>query len=115
MPSTTTYNFGDVVLVPFPFTNQQNGKQRPAVIISSAAYQRSKPDVIVMAITSQLRPSQSLGEHALRDWQQAGLLKPSLLKPVITSLEQGLIIKTMGQLGAHDLTALRLNLKAIIG
>jgi mRNA interferase MazF len=45
------YEFGDVVLVPFPFTNQVTTNQRPAVIVSAAAYNRTKPDVVVMAIT----------------------------------------------------------------
>jgi mRNA interferase MazF len=31
----TGYNFGDVLLVPFPFTDQTDTKQRPAVVISS--------------------------------------------------------------------------------
>jgi mRNA interferase MazF len=30
----TPFNFGDVVLVRFPFTNQAAFKQRPAVVIS---------------------------------------------------------------------------------
>ena len=55
MPSTTNYNFGDVVLVGFPFTNLQTVKKRPAVVISSKAYQQNRPDVILMAITRQLR------------------------------------------------------------
>jgi mRNA interferase MazF len=48
------FEFGDVVLVPFPFTNQIESKKRPAVIVSSHAYNSVKPDVVVMAITSQL-------------------------------------------------------------
>ena len=75
--------FGDVVLVPFPFTSQVASKQRPAVIISSRAYNLERPDLIIMAITSQLRPTPLLGEVWLRQWQSAGLLKPSAVKPVI--------------------------------
>ena len=45
------YEFGDVVLVPFPFTNQAAFKKRPASIVSSRAYNVAKPDVIIMAIT----------------------------------------------------------------
>ena len=41
MPNTTTFEFGDVVLVPFPFTKQSTSKKRPAVIVSSAAYTRN--------------------------------------------------------------------------
>ena len=29
------YSFGDVVLVPFPFTDQSGSKKRPAVVIST--------------------------------------------------------------------------------
>ena len=51
------FEFGDVVLVPFPFTNQTASKRRPAVIVSCRAYNEAKLDVVVMAITSQLGKS----------------------------------------------------------
>jgi mRNA interferase MazF len=51
----TDYDFGDIILVSFPFTDQTATKRRPAVIISSAAYNRQRPDLIIMAITSRLR------------------------------------------------------------
>lgn len=38
-------DFGDVVLVPFPFTSQAASKQRPAVIVSSRAYNLERPDL----------------------------------------------------------------------
>jgi mRNA interferase MazF len=41
------YEFGDVVLVPFPFTSQTASKKRPAVIVSNRAYNRSRLDVVV--------------------------------------------------------------------
>jgi mRNA interferase MazF len=56
------YEFGDVVLVRFPFTNQAAFKQRPACIVSSRAYNAAKPDVIIMAITSQVRTPSTLGK-----------------------------------------------------
>ena len=50
-----SFEFGDVVLVPFPFTNQAASKKRPAVVVSSHAYNTARLDVVVMAITSQVR------------------------------------------------------------
>jgi mRNA interferase MazF len=40
----TSCNFGDVVLVAFPFTNLQATKQRPAVVISTTDYQQNRPN-----------------------------------------------------------------------
>jgi mRNA interferase MazF len=78
MPNTTAYSFGDVVLVPFPFTDQTASKKRPAVVVSTDAYHQRRPDVIVMAVTSQiLRPAGTLGEVLISDWQGAGLPKAS--------------------------------------
>ncbi|MEZ2229620.1 MAG: type II toxin-antitoxin system PemK/MazF family toxin [Microcoleus sp.] len=48
----TSYNFGDVVLVPFPFTDQTTNKKRPAVVISSDVYNAEYLDRILMGIIS---------------------------------------------------------------
>jgi mRNA interferase MazF len=109
------FEFGDVILVPFPFTSQAASKQRPAVVVSSRAYSRERPDLVMMAITSQLRPTSALGEVWLRQWQGAGLLKPSAVKPVIATLEQGLVIRQLGVLDAADQGALRAAIRQIIG
>ncbi len=41
-----TYSFGDVLLVPFPFTDQSTVKKRPAIVISSTLYNRQHIDLI---------------------------------------------------------------------
>ena len=115
MRSMTIYNFGNVVLVGFPFTNLQTTKKRPAVIISNANYQNNRPDVILMAITSQIHASLPTGEALLNDWQCAGLVKPSVLKPLIATIEQDRIVKTMGQLSATDQHSLKKVIQNILG
>jgi mRNA interferase MazF len=69
------YEFGDVFLVRFPFTNQVAFKQRPAVVISNRAYNSTRPDAVIMAITSQLHSPSSLGEVWITQWHAANLLK----------------------------------------
>ena len=115
MPSMTPYNFGDVVLVAFPFTNLQATKKRPAVIISSHTYQQTRPDVILMAITSQIKTELAIGEAMLQDWQTAGLAKPSMLKPLIATLEQTWIVRDMGKLSPADREELKIVLHKILG
>ena len=44
------FEFGDIVLVPFPFTNQAAFKKRPAVVVSNPTYNRARPDIVVIAL-----------------------------------------------------------------
>ena len=74
-----------------------------------------RPDVILMAITSQLRPTSALGDVWLCHWQAAGLLKPSAVKPVVATLEQSLIIRKLGSLVSEDQGTLRQAIGWIIG
>jgi len=111
----TGYEFGDVLLVPFPFTDQSTSKRRPAVVVSSDAYQRERPDLIILAITSQARPEPALGEAAIGKWKEAGLLKPSILKPVVATIERGLVLRKLGRLEGGDRAALREVLGQILG
>ncbi len=111
----TSFKFGDIVLVPFPFTDQTSLKKRPAVVVSSAAYQRERPDLILMAVTSQVRPLSAFGEKLLAEWEEAGLLKPSVLKPILITLEKSLVARKLGCLRQQDLDSLKKSLSEILG
>jgi mRNA interferase MazF len=109
------FDFGDIVLVPFPFTSQTASKKRPAVVVSNRAYNEARPDLIVMAVTSQLRRSRELGETWVTEWQGAGLLKQSAIKPVFATLEQRLVLRQLGALNAADQAAVRDSIAEILG
>ena len=81
-----SFEFGDIVLVPFPFTDQTTTKKRPAVVVSSSEYQHQRPDVVLMAVTSQVQLSPSYGELVITEWEKAGLVKPSVIKPVLATI-----------------------------
>jgi mRNA interferase MazF len=115
MPTTTKYSFDDVVLVPFPFTDQTTTKKRPAVVVSSNSYNSSRPDLILMAVTSQIKATTNLGELVIVDWKRSGLLKPSVVKPVLTTIEKGLVLRKLGQLDQKDSSALQDALRIILG
>jgi len=115
MPPTTNYNFGDIVLVPFPFTDQTTTKHRPSVVVSSAVYHRERPDLILMAITSQVRLQTTVGEVVIHDWKNTGLIKPSVIKPIFTTVERRLVLKMLGHLSPVDQQSLKKVLPTIIG
>lgn len=109
------FEFGDVVLVRFPFTNQTAFKQRPAVVVSNLAYNQGRPDLVIMAIASQLRSPSGFGEVEIVDWQAANLLKPSAIKPVFATIEQTLVLKTLGVLQDGDRSSLRRVIAGLLG
>lgn len=97
----TVYEQGDVLLVPFPFTDQSGAKQRPAVVLSHSSYNQAHPDVILAPVTSQV--SRVSDEVNLADWSSAGLVKPSVVKPVLSSFAGRLVRRKLGALSAPDL------------
>lgn len=105
---------GDIILVPFPFSDQTTTKKRPAVVISSDGYNENSPDIIIMAITSRTEQTFNIDERFIEKWQNAGLLRPSTMKPVISTIEKSLILKKLGRLSPRDLTSMDKVLRKLI-
>ena len=103
----TPYDFGDIVLVMFPFTDQSGSKRRPAVVVSARAFSPNRPDLILLAVTSRITGQPSKFELTLSEWSSAGLPKPSVVKPVALTVHQSVVARTLGRLGANDQSALR--------
>lgn len=67
---------GDIVIVPFPFTDFSTSKQRPALVISSDVFNRSREDAILVALTSQTDSASKGGNYLIKGPEQkrSGLL-----------------------------------------
>ncbi len=81
MRSTTSYKRGDVVLIPFPFTDLTSSKRRPALIISSEVFNSTHDDDVVVGIPSQIPARLSEDEFLIpaTALSAAGLPKASLV------------------------------------
>jgi mRNA interferase MazF len=101
------------MLVPFPFSDQTTTKKRPAVIISSDAYNNISQDIVIMAITGWTGGHLGMGEFLIEDWQGAGLLKSSAVKSAISTIEKRLVMKILGGLSSKDLSTLEKALKEL--
>ena len=84
----TAYSRGDIVLVNFTFADESGVKRRPAIIVSSEAYNNGRDEAIIAAITSRT-DRVLLGDHLIVDWQGAGLLFPSVVTGIIRTIKQG--------------------------
>jgi mRNA interferase MazF len=101
MPFTIPYKRGDIVLVPFPFTDLTNTKQRPALVVSSDILNGQRDDVLVAGITSQVPASLASDEFniPLTDLSACGLPKASMVRlSKLVTLHRRLIIKRIGTL-----------------
>lgn len=100
------YQRGDVVLIPFPFTDLTATKTRPAVVVSSAVYHAHRPEILLAYVSSQLTKATPSIDYVLKDWKQVGLPKPSFVRPKVAAIEPTLVVHQVGQLSALDLSEL---------
>ncbi len=85
--------FGDIVLLKFPFTDGTKTKKRPALIINDL----NDGDIIVCRITSHIYNTKN--DIFINEWEKAGLKLPSVIRVhKIATLDKELIDTNMGQI-----------------
>lgn len=94
-----SYSRNEIVLLPIPFTDLSSRKVRPAVV---TGHSRHAGDLFVAPITSQLQNA----AVPLQDWRAAGLNVPCGIKSQIATIEDRLVVKSVGKLSARDQGAL---------
>ena len=95
-----TFDALDVVVVPFPFSDRRAAKRRPALIVSSAAFNRTHNQSILAMITSA--GSDWSSDVSIRDWQQAGLNVPCKVRLKLFTLDDAMLIRRIGTLSKSD-------------
>ena len=102
------FQFGEVVLLEYPYTDLIGVKLRPAVVLKDT----HDSDFIIARATSQLRQTEY--DVQIEDWKTAGLLKPSIIRVhKLTTLETKLVKRKMGILSEKDLDNLLACLKRL--
>ncbi len=110
---TTAYSRGDIVLVNFVFSEETGSKRRPVLLLSSDQYMQGRREVVVSAITSNTRRI-LVGDHVMFDWEEAGLLFPSVVTGIIRTIKQSMIDRKMGAVSYRDLAEIESNLTRIL-
>lgn len=109
----TDLSRGDVVLVNFQFSDESGMKQRPALVLSTERYQQNRKEVVVAAITSNVRRLLT-GDHKMRAWREAGLLYPSVVTGIIRTVKQDMIGRRLGMIATTDLEAVTRKLREVL-
>lgn len=107
------YAKGDVVLVPFPFTDQRAAVTRPALVVSTKEYNDACGDMIVAMITSRRRDSPV--DVEVREWTRAGLLHPSWVRAKLATISESLVQYCPGRVTGDDLASVDSAVKTALG
>jgi mRNA interferase MazF len=90
-----------VVRVPFPFTDRAAVKKRPALVLSTRGFNTAAGHTIMAMITKR---EQSVWprDYDVLDWAKAGLKFPSWVRMKLFTIENSLIVDTLGGLQPAD-------------
>ena len=103
----SSYSRGEVVLIRYPFSDLSGAKTRPAIIVKAS---HPSVDVLIVPLTSKVTALLP-GEFVLKNWSQAGLNVQTAVKRGIYTVQETLIIKTVGQISDVDSKTLDLSLR----
>ena len=98
----------DVVVVPFPFTDREAERRRPALVVSSPAFNAAHDQSILAMITSA--GEEWLSDVPVRDWREAGLGVPCRVRLKLFTLDDALVLRRAGVLSERDAEAVRCSL-----
>lgn len=99
----------DIVVVPFPFTERQATKRRPALVLSSTAFNAAHDQTILSMITSTTVTDWP-SDVVIEEWQHAGLTVPCRVRLKLFTLDNALVLRRIGRLSERDRASVRATL-----
>jgi mRNA interferase MazF len=112
MPSAIYERF-NVVVVPFPFTDRATSKRRPAVVLSSGAF-NGKAGHSVMAMITSVTDNSWPQDVAIQDLRAAGLTVSCCVRFKLFTLDNRLVLRKAGTLSQVDAAATESALRAVL-
>ncbi|MCG9881731.1 MAG: type II toxin-antitoxin system PemK/MazF family toxin [Bacteroidia bacterium] len=103
------YSQGDKILIPYPFTDLSNTKQRPAVIISKDSV--NKQNYIVAKITSVIRGDRFSFPISPADIDRELKYESEVRTNEVFTISQNLIIKKFGSFKKEPIKRLTESIK----
>lgn len=100
------FDFGDVVVVPFPFVDVEVAKHRPALVLTNRQFNTSSGQTVLAMITSAARSTWSTDIQII-DLQSAGLKHVSVVRWKLFTLANDIILSGIGTLSRPDADSVR--------
>ena len=109
-----TYDPYDIVVGPFPFTDMEASKRRPALVLSGPGFHETSGHLVLAMVTTAQR-SRWPSDIVLKDLKTAGLPKPSVVRAKLFTLDKRFILRKLGTLGAGDQKRVAASIASILG
>jgi len=94
----------DLLLIPFPFSDQSGRKVRPVVVVSNNKFNEHSEDAIVVGVTSNITKDKYTVRIDNNDLENGKLLTNCVIKSEnILKLDKHLIIKKIGKISVNKL------------
>jgi len=95
----------ELLLIPFPFSDQSGRKVRPVIILSNNDFNEHSEDILVVGVTSNISKDKYSISLANKDLEEGNLLTECCIKTEnILKIDKELIIKKIGKIKKGLLT-----------
>jgi len=95
---------GDVVIVPFPFTDRETSRRRPALVCSSSDFNDQSAHAVLAMITTAAHSAWP-SDVPITDLSDSGLPAASVVRWKLFTLDASFIIRRAGSLSQRDRVA----------
>jgi len=105
----------EILLVPFPFSDQSDKKVRPVIVISNNNFNSHSEDVIVVGLTSNISKDRYTVDLNLNDLEEGRINELCCIKVEnILKIDKDLIIKKIAKINKNKLKEINNVLNYII-
>lgn len=109
-----TYKRGQVVRVPFPFTDRQASKNRPALVLSASSFNAQAGHLLLAMITSAKNLPWPF-DCPIDDLAAAGVPTASVVRMKLFTLDLRLVRGVIGELAPADAARVADTLERVLG
>ena len=103
----------DIVTVPFPYTDKNKAKKRPAIILSQYDEFDKKIGHSICAMITSEKNKPWPHDVSIKNLKRTGLPAPSVIRMKFFTLDHQIIIEKIGTLSAKDLGNFKKSFKAV--
>jgi mRNA interferase MazF len=112
--NSSSFEQGEIVVAPIPFSSQVSAKIRPALVISKEEYNNRSEDIIVLKVTSKGKDYPFDVELSAKDFAGGKLKHESVIQadfPVV--IEKRSVSQEIGKISAQKLKEVKQKIKEL--